>query len=75
MQSLYDRIIWTVIALALSLIALNPWLAPGGAGAQGEVVKVDIARVNGRPFPAEKYLEWTLPVRIEQSVELAVRGK
>jgi len=47
MQSLYDRIIWAVIAAALSLIALNPWITPGAVKAQGGVVKVDIAEIGG----------------------------
>ncbi|MFQ5895656.1 MAG: hypothetical protein ACE5JJ_07560, partial [Nitrospinota bacterium] len=55
-ESLYMRAVWTVIALALSLLALNPWLAPARAPASarlsspksGEVQKVDIVRVAGR---------------------------
>lgn len=47
MRGIYQNIVWTVIALALSLIALNPWLAPGGLSAQEGAVKVDIVSVNG----------------------------
>ena len=48
MRGIFERTIWTVIALALSLIALNPWLAPGKLAAQGDgVVKVDIVRYQG----------------------------
>ena len=47
MQGAYDRIVWTVIALSLSLIALNPWIAPGKTQAQGDIVRVDITRFRG----------------------------
>jgi len=32
MQGAYDRIVWTVIALSLSLIALSPGEDPGAGG-------------------------------------------
>ena len=47
MKSLYDRILLTVIALALAAIAINPWLAPGHVTAQGRVTDVNIAEING----------------------------
>ncbi len=47
MRGIYRDIVWTVIALALSLIALNPWLAPGGLSARG-VMEVDIAKIGRR---------------------------
>ncbi len=46
MRGIYQNVVWTVIALALTIIALNPWLAPGGLGAQG-VMQVDVVGVAG----------------------------
>ena len=47
MNNLYDRIVWTLIAAALVVIAMNPWIAPGILNAQSDVVKVDIVRIGG----------------------------
>ncbi|MBI3129711.1 MAG: hypothetical protein HYZ11_19055 [Candidatus Tectomicrobia bacterium] len=38
-----DRIILAVIAAALTVIAMNPWVAPGYVSAQGGKVDVNIA--------------------------------
>ena len=46
MKSL-DRFIFGIIALALSIIALNPWFAPGRAGAAGGIVDVNIRQIGG----------------------------
>lgn len=46
MHSRYDRIVWTVIALALAVIALNPWIAPDALHAQSRTMDVNI-KVNG----------------------------
>jgi hypothetical protein len=42
-----DRVILAVIAAALTVIALNPWVAPGYVQAQGGVMQVDIVKVDG----------------------------
>ncbi len=50
MKTRYDRILWTVIAAALVMIALNPWIGPtplsAGRG-DGGIVRVDIVRYGG----------------------------
>ena len=48
MKTPFDRIVMTVIALALSVIALNPWFAPGRVGADEGITKVDIVRIEGK---------------------------
>ncbi len=60
-----DRILWTVIAVFLGIIALNPWIAPGYLWA-GSVMDVNIAEINGNsvsPRLREKY-PTALPVEI-----------
>ncbi|MBI2132250.1 MAG: hypothetical protein HYT99_05460 [Candidatus Tectomicrobia bacterium] len=46
-----DRVILAMIALALTVIALNPWVAPTSSQAQGQggVTWVDIRRIGGVP--------------------------
>jgi hypothetical protein len=46
MLSRYDRIVFSLIALALAVIALNPWIAPGYVTAQSRTMDVNIARVS-----------------------------
>ena len=60
MKTPFDRIVMTVIALALSVIALNPWLAPGRVGANEGIMKVTLVEKDGT------YLNWgnPLPVRV-----------
>ena len=58
MRGIYQNVVWTVIALALTLIALNPWLAPGGLSAQSEIVKVGVVRISGFRVGA------SIPVRV-----------
>ncbi len=47
MKTRYDRILWTVIAAALVMIAVNPWIGPTKLSAQAGVVKVDIGGYGG----------------------------
>ncbi len=47
MKDLYDRIVWTAIAVALVVIAMNPWIAPGILNAQSGIVRVDLVRYRG----------------------------
>ena len=47
MLSRYDRIVFSLIALALAVIAMNPWIAPGYVSAQGTAAKVNIAEIGG----------------------------
>ncbi|MEK6711014.1 MAG: hypothetical protein AABZ64_10590 [Nitrospinota bacterium] len=42
-----DRVILAVIALSLTAIALNPWVAPGYVSAQGIPANVNIAALGG----------------------------
>ena len=43
----YTKVVLTVIAVALSLIALNPWLKPEVTTAASSVIDVNIAKVGG----------------------------
>ncbi|OGL62013.1 MAG: hypothetical protein A3J27_12140 [Candidatus Tectomicrobia bacterium RIFCSPLOWO2_12_FULL_69_37] len=45
-----DRIILSLIALALAVIAMNPWVAPGYVTAQGRTMDVNIVEVSGVPI-------------------------
>lgn len=45
-----DRVILAVIALALAVIALNPWVAPGYVSAQGGTMDVNIKSVALKPL-------------------------
>ena len=67
-----DRVILAVIAVALTVIALNPWVAPGYVSAQGQggVVQVDIVGVGGRAVSKTTYIAGTLPVEIKGSVNI-----
>ncbi|MBI3024091.1 MAG: hypothetical protein HYY66_00155 [Candidatus Tectomicrobia bacterium] len=47
MLSRYDRMVLSLIALALAVIALNPWVAPGYVSAQGGVMDVNIVAFSG----------------------------
>ena len=44
MKTTFDRIVMTAIAVALTVIALNPWRA----GAREAITKVNIVELNGR---------------------------
>lgn len=66
MPSFYDRIVLTVIALALAAIALNPWLAPGPTQAQSRVMDVNIAQINGASLNRWGY---SLPVMVVQGAD------
>ena len=50
MKTRFDRILWTVIAAALVIIAVNPWIGPtplwAGKGYDG-AVRVDIVGYGG----------------------------
>lgn len=48
MEDRYGKFIWSVIAAALTVIALNPWIAPRPAEAQsvGQTVNARIIFVN-----------------------------
>ena len=50
MKTRFDRILWTVIAAALVIIAVNPWIGPtplwAGKGYDG-AVRVDIVGYRG----------------------------
>ncbi len=50
MKTKYDRILWTVIAAALVMIALNPWIGPtplsAASGYKG-AMRVDIVGYGG----------------------------
>ncbi len=48
MRNAFDRTVWTVIAAALTLIALNPWIAPGRLDAQSRIMDVNIRQINNR---------------------------
>ncbi|MBI3024089.1 MAG: hypothetical protein HY618_03105 [Candidatus Tectomicrobia bacterium] len=50
MLSRYDRMVLSLIALALAVIALNPWVAPTSSQAQGGKVDVNIVEVRGKPL-------------------------
>lgn len=65
-----DRVILAVIALALSVIAVNPWVAPGYVQAQGGVVQVDIVRVEGKTISNKLDDFGVLPVRVKGSVQI-----
>ena len=69
MLSRYDRIVLTLIALGLAVVALNPWVAPGYVSAQGGVVQVDIVGVAGKAV-LSTYQNGTLPVEIVGSVSI-----
>ncbi|MBI3129712.1 MAG: hypothetical protein HYZ11_19060 [Candidatus Tectomicrobia bacterium] len=45
-----DRVILAVIAAALTVIAVNPWIAPGYVSAQGGRMDVNIVEVSGKPL-------------------------
>ncbi|MDP6278050.1 MAG: hypothetical protein QF701_05310 [Nitrospinota bacterium] len=47
MKNAFDRIVWTVIAAALTLIALNPWIGPGRAKALSRITDVNIRKIAG----------------------------
>ena len=62
-----DRVILAVIAVALTVIALNPWVAPGYVNAQGGVMQVDIVGIAGKAiFPTPN--DGTLPVEVMNTV-------
>lgn len=46
-----DRMILAVIALALAVIALNPWVAPGYVTAQSKTMDVNITGVSAHVSP------------------------
>lgn len=48
MLSRYDRMVLTLIALALTVIAINPWVAPGYVSAQGGTMDVNIERFSNK---------------------------
>lgn len=62
-----DRVILAVIAVALTVIALNPWVAPGYVQAQGGMMRVDIVGVAGKSV-LSTYQNGTLPVEIVGSI-------
>ena len=62
MKTSFDRIVMTVIALALTVIALNPWLAPGRVNANEGIMKVDLVRISGTGV----YAASPLPVRVSR---------
>lgn len=64
MLSRYDRIVLSLIALALAVIALNPWLAPGHVSAQGGVMQVDIVGVGGKLVSKTANFPGRLPVEL-----------
>jgi len=64
-----DRVILATIAIALVVIALNPWLAPAISQAQSGVMRVDIVGVAGKSL-IRTYQDGTLPVEIIGSVSV-----
>lgn len=49
-----DRVILAVIALALTVIALNPWVAPTSSQAQSGKMDVNIVEVDGHRLAVPK---------------------
>ena len=47
MKNAFDRVVFTVFAAALTLIALNPWIGPERAKAQSGITRVDIDKIDG----------------------------
>ena len=68
MKNAFDRTIWTVIAAALTLIALNPWIAPGSVNAKPEILKVDLVKVSGLKFPRSSSGFARIPVYVDNIV-------
>ncbi|MBI3127897.1 MAG: hypothetical protein HYZ11_09860 [Candidatus Tectomicrobia bacterium] len=60
MLSRYDRIVFSLIALALAVIAMNPWVAPGYVSAQGGKVDVNVVEFAGTLF-SEPNVKGRLP--------------
>ena len=65
-----DRVILAVIALALTVIALNPWVAPGYVSAQRGIVEVDIWGIGGRSILQNHQKVTGLPVEIKGPVNV-----
>lgn len=63
MKDAFERTVWFTIAAALSVIALNPWIAPGRLSAQTGVMKVDIVKLEGKSFDDNYYGLRGLPVK------------
>ncbi len=63
MKDNFERTVWFVIAAALSVIALNPWISPGLLNAQPEIVKVDIVKLEGKSLSYHRQNLIGLPVR------------
>ena len=68
MLNRYDRIIFTLIALALAALAVNPWIAPGKSQAQSGLVRVDIVGIGGKEVTASPFsTSAVLPVEIKET--------
>jgi hypothetical protein len=61
---LYTKIVLTVIAVSLAVIAMRPILAPENVSAAGSIVQVDIAQVGGQYISPSPYPP-ALPVRLK----------
>ncbi len=64
MRNAYDRTVWTVIAAALMLIALNPWIGPGGAKAQSGIMDVNVVSFNGQSLKSRSRMVSMTPLPV-----------
>lgn len=48
MKDAFERTVWFVIAAALSVIALNPWIAPTPLGAASGIMNVNVEQIGGK---------------------------
>ena len=83
-KDLYTKIILTIIALALCLIGLNPWIAPATAFGEGpDPVPVHIVQIDKAsllpyvPLPVKviNTREEPLPIEFRRNVPLSVEVK
>ena len=64
MKNAFDRTVWTVIAAALMLIALNPWIAPGRAKAQSGIMDVNVVSFNGQSLKSRSRMVSMTPLPV-----------
>ena len=53
-ESIYLKIVLTIIAICLIIIIIKPMAIQTAQAGRGEIVRVDIVRVNGHAFSFKK---------------------